>query len=242
VTSTTKGAARQGDAPLTTGPGKASQQFRNPATGRNTTIMTHHFEPVDGQYVSCMHRTWTTRRTGVVVAVVPPASAAGHDYVAFIIEYPPSVDEHPAVQALAIYNGRHRGLFRADELQPVSADDTPPATDTDVVEHLTGTVPTVDEYRCPVDGCDFHILAAGPVEFDEPDHFAEEVEAHRRSHKPKPLARDEYGDVPAIPLWLAVRDDAPELFNLLATLARTVSPSDVARTLRAAAEILERAK
>lgn len=94
-----------------------------------------------GQYAYCQHRSWPVRRTGFVVAVVPPASADGHDYVAYVLEYPPSVDDHPAVQALAIYGGMHRGVFRAEELQPVPSDDAPPATDADVVAHLTGVLP-----------------------------------------------------------------------------------------------------
>lgn len=40
----------------------------------------------------------------------------------------------------------------------------------------------VDEYQCPVSGCAFHILATGPIDPDEPDHFEEDIEAHRRAH------------------------------------------------------------
>jgi len=40
----------------------------------------------------------------------------------------------------------------------------------------------VDEYRCPVAGCTYHVLAAGPLDPDEPDYFEEEVAEHRRTH------------------------------------------------------------
>ncbi|MFD2028964.1 hypothetical protein [Promicromonospora aerolata] len=129
-----------------------------------------------GQYVSCQHDTWPARRTGVVIDVVPPATAFGHDFTAYIVAYPPSADEHPAVQALAIYDGQHRGIFRAEELRPVSADDAPPTTGADAVGYVTGR----RFYYCPVLGCDHIIGNHGD------DDFAREVEAHRRTHHQMP--------------------------------------------------------
>jgi len=228
------------------------------------------FEPVEGQYVSCMHRSWTARRTGIVVAVVPPAAAEGHDYVGYVVQYPPSPDEHPAVQALAIYNGQHRSMFRAEELQPVSSDDAPPATDAEVVEHITGVLApdeprNVDEYECPVDGCDFHILAAGPVDIDEPDPFQESIDEHVRGHEPEvdefrcPIdgfttAVDEdqdahvrahmmedkgmhpgWGDVGAVDFMLA----AHGLFGIFDIFPMSRPPAEVAAKLHAVARVLE---
>lgn len=40
----------------------------------------------------------------------------------------------------------------------------------------------VDEYTCPEPGCEFVLGAAGPVDGDEPDEFAEEVRAHQERH------------------------------------------------------------
>lgn len=49
-----------------------------------------------------------------------------------------------------------------------------------------GPVPAVDEYLCPVAGCDFAVGATGPVDPDEPDDFRDEVEEHRRRHLADP--------------------------------------------------------
>jgi hypothetical protein len=43
--------------------------------------------------------------------------------------------------------------------------------------------PAGEWFDCPVEGCGFTVGAAGPLDDDEPDYFAEEIEAHRRSHE-----------------------------------------------------------
>lgn len=215
-------------------------------------VQNQPFQPIEGQYVSCMHETWAARRTGVVIAIVPPASAAGHDYIGYVVQYPTSTDEHPAVQALAIYNGQHRGLFRAEEMWPVSSDDAPPATDAEVVQHITGVLApepeasNIDEYRCPVEGCTFHTFAAGPVDIDEPDLFQESVDEHRRGHAPEEPVyqpgrepRDVHPgwyEVPTIPLWMALRT-VPSVLNALTAVMAT-PPAGVAQALRAVADVL----
>lgn len=47
-----------------------------------------------------------------------------------------------------------------------------------------GPVPStgVDTYDCPKPGCDFNVSAAGPVDPDEGDPYAEDIEQHRRGH------------------------------------------------------------
>lgn len=141
-------------------------------------------EPVEGQAVTCMHSSWTARRDGVVVAYVPPAAASGHDYPAWIVAYPPSDDEHPAVQALAIYDGLHRGLFRADELGAVVESSTAVTTvEATVAETATDDVPDggVTWWECPRPGCDTVMGEAGPVDPDDDyDPVREHVEGHER--------------------------------------------------------------
>ena len=51
--------------------------------------------------------------------------------------------------------------------------------------------PTTQVYSCPHLGCDYVVGAAGPVDPDEPDEMAEEIDAHRRSHHLVSLREDE---------------------------------------------------
>lgn len=95
---------------------------------------------------------------------------------------------------------------------------------------------TIDEYTCPVEGCTFHILAAGPVDIDEDDPFQEEVDAHRRTHEsPKTV-----GDVGVTGLWLAMTGVVPDLLEALISVVNTPA-TDVARALRDVADVLDRA-
>ena len=192
----------------------------------------------DGQRVSCAHRSWMARRAGVVLTVVPPAAAAGHDYTAYVVEYPPSNNEHPAVQALAIYGGMHRGLFRAEELEPVSPDVAP-----------TGGATW---WECPRPDCTTVIGEAGPVDpHDDYDPVREHVEGHERDDErrgetvpaheavhPRRALDDGWGHVPALTLWAEVLQ-VPELIDALAAVARAVTPAQGAAILRAAANVLD---
>lgn len=49
---------------------------------------------------------------------------------------------------------------------------------------INGAPTGADVYVCPVLGCDYAIAASGPVDPDEPDYHAEDIEAHKRGHQP----------------------------------------------------------
>lgn len=222
---TTKGPAARTAEPFTTDRANGPHHIPAPIKEQNVNTIIQQDPSGDqhpfvvGQYVSAMHASWSVRRTGVVVAIVPPAAAPEHDDVVFVVEYPPATDEHPAVQALAVHDGKHRATFRAAELQPVPADDAPQAVAAEILAYVTGPAAleaddgeehpagaghdgdddqahdldqesaAVDEppsgmdwYECPEDACTFATGAAGPLDPDEPDDFAEKVEEHRARH------------------------------------------------------------
>lgn len=142
--------------------------------------------------------------------------------------------------------GKPAPTYYADELAPVRTDDTVPATDEEVVEYMTSSTVAanrdargVEEYECPVNGCDFHILAAGPLDPDEPDHFAESVEDHQRSHEaetdPRDALRDIVGEVSLLDVWQAV---GPHM-KLVDGLDIRADRRSFAAALRAVADVLD---
>lgn len=214
--------------------------------------MTHNFQPVDGQAV----RALTGRHAQQIGNVVGSPTSDGW----YLVLFGDDLARGPF------------GRYPAEELEAVRTDDTVPASEVEIVKHLTGIDPTVesepssiDEYRCPVEGCDFHILAAGPVDIDEPDPFQESIDEHRRGHEPEvdvfrcrvcgfTTAVDEeqdahvrahvmedegmhpgWGDIGAIDLMLA----AHGLFGIFDFFPMSRPPAEVAAKLRAVARVLD---
>ena len=77
----------------------------------------------------------------------------------------PADDVFGPVTVHVAMDGEHgivpAAVFRPEELEPVRTDDTVPASEVEIVKHLTG---------------DFHTFAAGPVDVDEPDPWQESVD------------------------------------------------------------------
>lgn len=184
------------------------------------------FQPVDGQAV----RALTGRHAQQIGSVVGEPTSDGW----YLVLFGDDLQRGPF------------GRYPADELAPVRTDDTVPASEVEVVKHLTGIDPTsqpetpnVDEWRCDIEGCDFHIMAAGPVDIDEPDPFQEEIDAHRRGHEqdPRDAVRGTVGEVSAVPLWQAL-EGVGTVYDALVGL-RDLQAADVARALRSVADVLD---
>lgn len=184
------------------------------------------FRPVDGQAV----RALTGRHAQQIGHVVGEPTSDGW----YLVLFGEDLQRGPF------------GRYPANELAPVRRDDMPPSPEVEVVKHLTGVDPTVepepsniDEWHCDVEGCDFHIMAAGPVDIDDEDPFQLEIDAHRRGHEtdPRDAVRGVVGEVPALPIWVALRE-VGTVYDALVAL-RDLPAADVARALRSVADVLD---
>ena len=97
------------------------------------------------------------------------------------------------------------------ELDPHTCEMNEPHDGDHVCDECGETWGSVDQFRCPL----------------------EEVEEHRRSHRPKTL-----GEVSAIRQYLAIKDVAPGVFDGLFAVVNTPAV-EVANALRALADVLE---
>ena len=100
----------------------------------------------------------------------------------------------------------------------------------DVDRHREGHLPEVDVFRCRV--CGYTTAVDEEQDAHVRAHVAEERTGLRASHPG-------WGEVPSIPLWLTIADEVPELFDAFAAMTRKVSPTDLARVLRAAADVMD---
>lgn len=99
----------------------------------------------------------------------------------------------------------------------------------------------LDSWTCPV--CSWTTQATGPATAGEPDGFQQGIDRHRDGHESPLLDMDPgWGEVPGVALWLSVADETPELLDAFAAMARKVGPTDLARVLRAAADVMDGAQ
>ena len=237
MTATTKGPTVEAE-PFSTRCANTSQHIPALFKSQDTTTMPYEFMPVDGQRVryarKIVESDGETVRLGQIGTVIA------------VRDNTPADDVFGPVTVHVVMDGEHgivpAAVFRHEELEPVRTDDTVPASEVEIVKHLTGTDPTVEpdptggEYVCPVEGCDFVVGAVGPVDPDEPDPFMEEVSAHRRSHE-RDEVRGTVGEVPAVPIWEALRE-VGSVYDAIVGL-RELPAADVSRALRIVADVLD---
>lgn len=237
MTSTTKGPAELRSAgPFSTRGCNRVSHIPALFKSQDTTTMPYEFMPVIGQRVryarKIVQSDGETARIGQIGTVIEVRdnTEAGDVFgpVAVVVH----IDGEPAPGEL-----RHEAVFMPAELEPVLADDTVPATDEEVVEYLTGTVPTAAERERTYvhKTCGMEITV--PTGADTYDVVAAH-EAACPGRPEQPSIGAEWNNVGSVDFWLALRK-APKLLDTLATLARTLSPSDVAGVMRRVADLLE---
>lgn len=126
--------------------------------------------------------------------------------------------------------------FAPEELAPVRTDDSVPATDEEVVEFLTGTsvgetTTEVDLHTCPEPGCDFAIRSSDSEGTAPVADVLKDIADHELTHAP-------WGHINALDLWATLRE-VPAVYDAISSVFQAITPADVARVLRAAADVLE---
>lgn len=95
---------------------------------------------------------------------LPVDASGGHTTAELVLGPNPNTHYHGSVVLRVLH------IDYADEAEAASVEEPEPKSS------------NVDEYRCPVPGCDYHVLAVGTLEPDEPDYYTEGIEEHERGH------------------------------------------------------------